>query len=517
MRSGVVIRPGDAAADRDGRLGGIEGKILDLDGNGFRGGVGASIRRTRRGFLSRFGAGATRGGRFDEVDGYAGLVAFRAEPRDTGVPRVVQLAQADDQLALFFALVRGDGAADIATGDVGVDLFGAEVDVDGMTAVDDLLQRHVDDGDAALDGNRGGRTGRFGVAGDVCDVGQRNHHVAQLGARAAVDVGGMDLGFVILRGQPRREQCQRRKRDHRAHDGSSEQTSVVMRSSTSFPFPWLAHEARAREVSSRLDRIALYHTSHGVAVQKFGTPLTPWMSRSYNPTTLRDEMERPWRQLLPRGHPAPRCGRAVRRTWPTKKEALVSKELATRALFADALAGRIDRRTLVTRAAALGLSAPVITALANETARTALAGDEGTLEITSYDWQLANHPGLNDFNADFGATYPIEAEIAPSANFSADVFLSEAAEQSSSWDVYTGVTPFLEMIQLVEADVIEPWDPYLPEGMLDDIFAPIREEGSYKDQFYVWPWLLDVIVQGWNAELVTAAGLDRRGGAGHLG
>ena len=32
----------------------------------------------------------------------------------------------------------------------------------------------------------------------------------------------------------------------------------------------------------------------------------------------------------------------------------MSKELATRALFADALAGRIDRRTLLRRAAALG-------------------------------------------------------------------------------------------------------------------------------------------------------------------
>jgi hypothetical protein len=160
----------------------------------------------------------------------------------------------------------------------------------------------------------------------------------------------------------------------------------------------------------------------------------------------------------------------------------VSKELATRALFADALAGRIDRRTLLTRAAALGLSAPVITALANETARTALAGEEGTLEITSYDWQLANHPGLNDFNADFGATFPIEAEIAPSANFSADVFLSEAAEQSSSWDVYTGVTPFLEMIQLVEADVIEPWDPYLPEGMLEDLFALCLAMAARRDR-----------------------------------
>src|ERR671917_536746 len=76
------------------------------------------------------------------------------------------------------------------------------------------------------------------------------------------------------------------------------------------------------------------------------------------------------------GRAAPRCERAVRRTWPTTKEALVSKQLATRALFADALAGRIDRRTLLTRAAALGLSAPVVAALAQETMRGALAFQE---------------------------------------------------------------------------------------------------------------------------------------------
>ena len=87
-------------------------------------------------------------------------------------------------------------------------------------------------------------------------------------------------------------------------------------------------------------------------------------------------------------------------------------------------------------------------------------------------------------------------------------FLAEAAEQTSTWDMYIGVTPFLEMIQMVESDVIEPWDPYLPEGLLDSMIAPIREEGSYNGQFYVWPFLLDVIVQGWNSEIVEAAGLD---------
>jgi len=186
----------------------------------------------------------------------------------------------------------------------------------------------------------------------------------------------------------------------------------------------------------------------------------------------------------------------------------VSRELATRRLVADALAGRLDRRTVLTRAAALGVSVPVMGLLARATSTPALAKDPGVLEITSYDWQAALHPGLTTYNEEFSATVPTQAEIAPSANFSADIFLSEAADKKSTWDVYTGVTPFLEMVQLVSADVIEPWDPYVPEGVLDDLFPPIREEGSYDGKFYVWPWLLDIIVNGWNADLVTKAGLD---------
>ena len=121
-------------------------------------------------------------GGLDEVDGYPGLVAFRAEPGDTGVPGIVQLAQANDELGFFFSLVGGDGPADVAAGDVGVDLFGAQVDVDGMPAVDDLLQRHVDDGDTALDRDGGGRAGPFGVVTDMRDVSEWSNDVAQLGA-----------------------------------------------------------------------------------------------------------------------------------------------------------------------------------------------------------------------------------------------------------------------------------------------------------------------------------------------
>lgn len=186
----------------------------------------------------------------------------------------------------------------------------------------------------------------------------------------------------------------------------------------------------------------------------------------------------------------------------------MSKELATRALFADALAGRLDRRTLLGRAAALGLSFPVAAALANSTARTALAGNEGNLEITYYNWILSLHSPIEQVNAEFNESFPLTAEVAPTEGFGIDRFLAEAAEKTSTWDMYIGVTPFLEMIQLVEADVIVPWDDYMPEGVLDSIFTPIREEGSYQDKFYVWPFLLDVIVQGWNSEIVAKAGLD---------
>ena len=77
-----------------------------------------------------------------------------------------------------------------------------------------------------------------------------------------------------------------------------------------------------------------------------------------------------------------------------------------------------------------------------------------------------------------------------------------------------GVTPFLEMIALAESGTIEPWDPYLPAGILDDLPESIRLEGTYQattdtePKFYVWPWFFDIISQAWNAGIVEKAGLD---------
>ena len=64
-----------------------------------------------------------------------------------------------------------------------------------------------------------------------------------------------------------------------------------------------------------------------------------------------------------------------------------------------------------------------------------------------------------------GEEQGVAVEIAPTENFGFDRFIAEANEENSTWDSYGGVTPFLEMIALVETGTIEPWDEYLPEGM----------------------------------------------------
>jgi ABC-type glycerol-3-phosphate transport system substrate-binding protein len=157
----------------------------------------------------------------------------------------------------------------------------------------------------------------------------------------------------------------------------------------------------------------------------------------------------------------------------------------------------------------LGISAPVIATLAQAAHISHVsASTEGTLSVTYYDWIVNLHPALQLVNDDFNATFPLNAEVAPTQGFGIERFSQEARDQTSTWDMYIGVTPFLEMIQLAESGAIEPWDPYLPEGFLDNLPESIRNEGTYNGEFYVWPFLLDVIVQGWNGDLVEQAGLD---------
>lgn len=126
------------------------------------------------------------------------------------------------------------------------------------------------------------------------------------------------------------------------------------------------------------------------------------------------------------------------------------------------------------------------------------------LTPTFYQWINDLHPAIPNVNSAFGE---VDYQIAPVAGFDVARFVAEGKNKNSTWDVYVGMTPFVEMAGLIEADVIEPWDPYIPKEVLDDMIPSIREECTVNGKLYSWPFLLDIIVQGYNASLVEAAGL----------
>ena len=60
-------------------------------------------------------------------------------------------------------------------------------------------------------------------------------------------------------------------------------------------------------------------------------------------------------------------------------------------------------------------------------------------------------------------------QIAPVEGFGIERFVAEAKDKQSTWDVYVGQTPFVEMSAFIKAGVIEPWDNYIPKEVIDDI------------------------------------------------
>ena len=176
----------------------------------------------------------------------------------------------------------------------------------------------------------------------------------------------------------------------------------------------------------------------------------------------------------------------------------------TQRLWQDALTGKISRRDILIRGAALGLSAPVLAGLAQESIRGTLAAEEGKPTATFYDWELNLHPGIYDV----GDASGVKVEVAPTENFGNDRFIAEANDESSTWDMYGGVTPFLEMLQLVQTGTIEPWDPYVTDEIKADLFPATLAEGTVDGSWYVWPLLLDIAVQASNASILEKAGID---------
>jgi multiple sugar transport system substrate-binding protein len=165
----------------------------------------------------------------------------------------------------------------------------------------------------------------------------------------------------------------------------------------------------------------------------------------------------------------------------------------------------LDRRELLRRGAGLAAGAmPLANAL------SACTNDRkapGTIRAGFQDWILRLHPAIEQsVGPAYARAHSVPATQRGGVN--ASRLVVGAREQRSDWDVYIGMTPFQDMVSLVEAEAIEPWDRYMPRDALLDIHPAIRREATFAGNVYAWPFLLDVTLQGWNVELVERAGLD---------
>ena len=167
------------------------------------------------------------------------------------------------------------------------------------------------------------------------------------------------------------------------------------------------------------------------------------------------------------------------------------------------LRGDIDRREFLMRSLVTGLGLAGVGTVAKNGISAAFAQDR-PLTPTFYQWIEQLHPAIPAVNAKFPG---INYQIAPVEGFGIERFVAEAKKKESTWDVYVGQTPFVEMSAMIAADVIEPWDNYMPKDVLDDIIPSIREENTVDGKMYGWPFLLDVIGNSWHSGHTTKAGL----------
>ncbi|HZQ08505.1 MAG TPA: hypothetical protein VFD70_18130 [Anaerolineae bacterium] len=140
-------------------------------------------------------------------------------------------------------------------------------------------------------------------------------------------------------------------------------------------------------------------------------------------------------------------------------------------------------------------------------APTMASGSAGARALTPtfYQWIIDLHPAVKtDVNPQFPG---VNFQIAPVQGFDVARFVAEAKQQQSTWDVYVGTTPFVEMKSLIDSGAIEPWDPYMPKEVIDDMIPSIRDEVTVDGKIYSWPFFLDIIVQAYNSDITNKAGI----------
>ena len=124
------------------------------------------------------------------------------------------------------------------------------------------------------------------------------------------------------------------------------------------------------------------------------------------------------------------------------------------------------------------------------------------------NWIVSLHPDIEAVNDDFRSSTALAPVVAPPGGVDVADFVKEAKHRTSTWDTYVGMTPWVDMARLVAKRVIQPWDRYVAADVVADLVPRVRAEASFDDRLYSWPFLIDVVVQGWNGELVERAGLD---------
>ena len=166
--------------------------------------------------------------------------------------------------------------------------------------------------------------------------------------------------------------------------------------------------------------------------------------------------------------------------------------------------GQIDRRQFLSRTLTAGLGMAGVGVATNLGMGIRSPFAARPLTPTFYQWIPDLHPSVPAVNARFPE---LNFQIAPVEGFGIERFVAEARSQQSTWDVYVGQTPFVEMSAMIAADVIEPWNDYIPQEVIDDILPAIREECSIDGKLYSWPFLLDVIGMSWHSGITAEAGL----------
>ena len=124
------------------------------------------------------------------------------------------------------------------------------------------------------------------------------------------------------------------------------------------------------------------------------------------------------------------------------------------------------------------------------------------------NWIITLHPAIErHVNADSA-----ESRRGCCACWRVDVadFEREAKSRSSSWDIYVGMTPWIDMARLIDASAVEPWNGRMSSELMGDLVLKLRTEATVGDDLYSWPFLVDVTMQAWNGELVERAGMSPR-------